>query len=66
MMDPQQRLLLHVAYEALQDAGFVPNSSYSSVPDHVGVFVGAATNDYTQNVRGNIDFHYLPGALFVT
>ncbi|TEB40269.1 hypothetical protein FA13DRAFT_1769805 [Coprinellus micaceus] len=61
MMDPQQRLLLHVAQEALDDAGFIPRSSYSSDPDHVGVFIGAATNDYVHNVRDDIDIHYAPG-----
>ncbi|TEB23016.1 ketoacyl-synt-domain-containing protein [Coprinellus micaceus] len=63
MMDPQQRLLLHVAQEALDDAGFIPRSSYSSDPDHVGVFIGAATNDYVHNVRDDIDIHYAPGTL---
>jgi acyl transferase domain-containing protein len=60
-MDPQQRLLLHVAYEALEDAGFVPRSSFSSDPDHVGVFVGCCTNDYVHNSRDDIDIHYISG-----
>ncbi|KAJ3535238.1 hypothetical protein NMY22_g6576 [Coprinellus aureogranulatus] len=63
IMDPQQRLLLHVAYEALEDAGFVPHSSHSTDPDHVGVFIGAATNDYVHNVRDDIDIHYVSGTL---
>ncbi|KAJ2924606.1 hypothetical protein H1R20_g12472, partial [Candolleomyces eurysporus] len=62
-MDPQQRLLLHVAYEALEDAGYVPRSSFSSDPDHVGVFIGCCTNDYVHNARDEIDIHYISGTL---
>lgn len=63
-MDPQQRLLLHVAYDALEDAGFIPHSSYSTDPDHFGVFIGAATSDYVHNVRDDIDIHYVSGMYY--
>ncbi|KAJ2914721.1 hypothetical protein MD484_g5706, partial [Candolleomyces efflorescens] len=62
-MDPQQRLLLHVAYEALEDAGYVPHSSFSSDPDHVGIFVGCCSSDYVHNSRDDIDIHYITGTL---
>jgi myxalamid-type polyketide synthase MxaE and MxaD len=42
-MDPQQRLLLEVTWEALQDAGQVPERLAGAA---VGVFIGIATNDY--------------------
>jgi acyl transferase domain-containing protein/acyl carrier protein len=42
-MDPQQRFLLELTWEALQDAGQVPER-LAGTP--VSVFVGIATNDY--------------------
>ncbi|MEO6809431.1 MAG: amino acid adenylation domain-containing protein, partial [Isosphaeraceae bacterium] len=44
-MDPQQRLLLEVAWEALEDAGQVPESLAGKA---VGVFIGIATDDYSR------------------
>ncbi|KAF9025646.1 ketoacyl-synt-domain-containing protein [Hymenopellis radicata] len=62
-MDPQQRVLLHTAYEALEDAGYVPNATESFNPDTFGCFIGVATNDYVQNLRNNIDVYYSTGTL---
>ncbi|KIL57002.1 hypothetical protein M378DRAFT_133566 [Amanita muscaria Koide BX008] len=62
-MDPQQRLLLHAAYEALEDAGYVPNSSSSSTPDRFGCYIGVATHDYVHNLRDDIDVYYSTGTL---
>ncbi|KAH9041988.1 polyketide beta-ketoacyl-synthase [Lactarius pseudohatsudake] len=62
-MDPQIRILLHTAYEALEDSGYVPNASRSFNPETFGCYVGAATGDYVQNLRNNIDVYYSTGTL---
>ncbi|OCH84111.1 ketoacyl-synt-domain-containing protein [Obba rivulosa] len=62
-MDPQQRVLLHIAKHALDDAGFVPRATRCADPRGVGVFVGAATGDYVENLREDIDAFYSTGTL---
>ncbi|MEL7407031.1 MAG: beta-ketoacyl synthase N-terminal-like domain-containing protein, partial [Cyanobacteria bacterium J06558_2] len=44
-LDPQQRLLLEVTWEALENAGVVPQTEESK---NTGVFVGISSNDYSQ------------------
>jgi acyl transferase domain-containing protein len=60
-MDPQQRILLHTAYEALENAGYVPDATPSFRREGVGCWVGAATRDYVQNLRNDIDVCYSTG-----
>ncbi|KAF9263364.1 ketoacyl-synt-domain-containing protein [Marasmius fiardii PR-910] len=62
-MDPQQRLLLHTAYEALENAGYVPDATPSFQKDTFGCYVGVATDDYIQNLRNEIDVYYSTGTL---
>ncbi|KAF5350379.1 hypothetical protein D9758_012473 [Tetrapyrgos nigripes] len=62
-MDPQQRILLQTAYEALEDAGYVPDSTLSFRRDTFGCFIGVATHDYIQNLRDDIDVYYSTGTL---
>ncbi|GAB1191821.1 Non-reducing polyketide synthase pks27 [Aspergillus pseudonomiae] len=45
-VDPAQRLALMTAYEAMEFAGFVPDSTPSSQSDRIGVFYGTTSNDW--------------------
>lgn len=65
-MDPQQRLLLRGALEALDDAGYAPNTTDTFQANSMGVYVGVATCDYVDNLRDNIDVYYSPGELLLT
>ncbi|TFK52663.1 polyketide synthase [Heliocybe sulcata] len=62
-MDPQQRVLLHATYEALENAGYVANSTPTFQQDTFGCYVGVATGDYVQNLRNDIDVYYSTGTL---
>ncbi|KAJ5645006.1 type I iterative polyketide synthase [Penicillium longicatenatum] len=62
-MDPQQRVMLQTAYRALEDAGYVPDSTPSFSRKTFGCFIGNATLDYTDNLRDDIDVYYSPGTL---
>ncbi|KAJ7051783.1 putative polyketide synthase [Mycena amicta] len=62
-MDPQQRILLHAAYEALEDAGYVPNATKSFRPESFGTYIGVATADYVQNLKDDVDVYYSTGTL---
>lgn len=49
MMDPQQRLLMELSWEALEDAGIVPDSLRGT---GTSVFIGAMAGDYAQLLQG--------------
>lgn len=60
-MDPQQRLLLHTTQAALDDAGYVQDSTPSFQRSSMGCYIGLATGDYTDNLHHEIDAFYSPG-----
>ncbi|KAL8913791.1 MAG: hypothetical protein Q9172_007210 [Xanthocarpia lactea] len=62
-MDPQQRVLLQTAQAALDDAGYVPDSTPTFRRASIGCYIGAATEDYTDNLRDDIDVFYSTGTL---
>ncbi|WP_280640612.1 aminotransferase class III-fold pyridoxal phosphate-dependent enzyme [Hymenobacter volaticus] len=52
LMDPQQRVFLEIAWEALEQAGYLPQYYKESI----GVFAGSGNNTYYQhNVQANRD-----------
>ncbi|RBR03687.1 uncharacterized protein FIESC28_11725 [Fusarium coffeatum] len=61
-VDPAQRLALMTAYEAIEQAGIVPDATPSTRPDRVGVFYGVTSNDWMEtNSAQNIDTYFIPG-----
>jgi acyl transferase domain-containing protein len=60
-MDPQQRVLLHVAYEALENAGYVQDDTSSYQRDTFGCYVGVATDDYVANLKEEVDIYHSTG-----
>lgn len=62
-MDPQQRVMLTIVHRALENAGYVPDSTPSFARETFGCFIGNATLDYVDNLRNNIDVYYSPGTL---
>ncbi|KAL8846847.1 MAG: hypothetical protein Q9221_008076 [Calogaya cf. arnoldii] len=62
-MDHQQRVLLQTAQAALDDAGYIPDSTPTFQRASIGCFIGAATEDYKANLRDDIDVFYSTGTL---
>ncbi|OCK75289.1 ketoacyl-synt-domain-containing protein [Lepidopterella palustris CBS 459.81] len=61
-IDPAQRLALMTAYEAIEQAGIVPDATPSVRRDRVGVFYGVTSNDWMEtNSAQNIDTYFIPG-----
>ncbi|KAF5010178.1 hypothetical protein FDECE_3671 [Fusarium decemcellulare] len=61
-IDPAQRLALMTAYEAIEQAGIVPDATPSTRPDRVGVFYGVTSNDWMEtNSAQAIDTYFIPG-----
>lgn len=61
-IDPAQRIALMTAFEALEQAGIVPDATPSTRRDRVGVFYGVTSNDWMEtNSAQNIDTYFIPG-----
>ncbi len=63
-MDPQQRILLHTTQAAMEDAGYVKDSTATFQRRSFGCFIGVATGDYEQNLKDDIDIYNSPGKFF--
>lgn len=62
--DPMQRLALVTAYEALEQSGFVPNRTRSSLLDRVGTFYGQTSDDYRDvNSAQDIGTYFITGGI---
>ncbi|KLU88058.1 hypothetical protein MAPG_07045, partial [Magnaporthiopsis poae ATCC 64411] len=60
--DPMHRLALVTAYEALEDAGYVPNRTPSTNTKRTGTFYGQASDDYREvNAGQRIGTYGVPG-----
>ena len=61
-VDPAQRIALMTAYEAIEQAGIVSDTTPSTRKDRVGVFYGVTSNDWMEtNSAQNIDTYFIPG-----
>ncbi|OJJ68001.1 hypothetical protein ASPBRDRAFT_199700 [Aspergillus brasiliensis CBS 101740] len=60
--DPAQRLAVTTAYEAMEMAGLVPNTTPSTQGDRIGVFYGVTSDDWREvNSGQNVDTYFIPG-----
>ena len=61
-VDPAQRMALMTVYEAIEQAGIVPDGSPSTQKDRVGVYFGCTSQDWMEtNSPQDIDTYYIPG-----
>ncbi|KAI5855057.1 ketoacyl-synt-domain-containing protein [Durotheca rogersii] len=61
-IDPAQRIALMTAYEAIEQAGIVPDATPSTRRDRVGLFYGVTSQDWFEtNSAQNVDTYFIPG-----
>jgi iterative type I PKS product template protein len=62
--DPQQRLMLLTTYEALEMAGYQPNTTPSTNTRRIGSWIGQTSDDYREvNASQNIDTYFITGGI---
>lgn len=62
--DPQMRLALLTTYEALEMAGYAPNSSPSTNTRRIGSFIGQTSDDYREvNASQKVDTYFITGGI---
>ncbi|KAF2970682.1 hypothetical protein GQX73_g2915 [Xylaria multiplex] len=63
--DPQQRLLLLATYEALEMAGYSPDSCVGAYPGRrVGSFIGQTSDDWREvNASQDVGTYFIPGGM---
>jgi len=60
--DPGQRLAITTAYEALEMAGFVADTTPSTQRNRVGIFYGMTSDDWREvNSGQDVDTYFIPG-----
>ena len=60
-MDPIQRLLLTTSYEALESAGYSPNSSLATDSNRVATYFGQTGDDWHEILNNEgVDIYYVP------
>ena len=62
--DPMQRLAITTAYEAMEMAGFVKNTTPSTQAHRVGTFYGQTSDDWREiNAAQDIDTYFITGGV---
>ncbi|KAI1809989.1 polyketide synthase [Poronia punctata] len=62
--DPMQRMGLMTAYEALEQAGYVPNRTPSTRLDRIGTFYGQTSDDWREiNAAQEVDTYFITGGV---
>ncbi|KAL9932115.1 hypothetical protein V8E36_008887 [Tilletia maclaganii] len=60
-LDPQHRFTLMCCYEAMEDAGYVPDQLACYNTTRVGCFIGASSDDYRENASSEIGSYFITG-----
>ncbi|KAN0063264.1 polyketide beta-ketoacyl-synthase [Thecaphora frezii] len=59
--DPGHRMMAMTCYEALEQAGYVPNVCPTFDTKRIGCFLGASSDDYRENASSAIGSYFITG-----